>query len=49
MRGNIVAAGSAIAALGAVGVNAVDHPVFKVSPMIEVYLPCHRSSDHVSC
>ena len=38
MRGNIVAAGSAIAAMGAVGVNAVDHPTFKVSP-------CHGRSD----
>lgn len=36
MRGNIVAAGSAIAAMGAVGVNAVDHPTFKVISLIVV-------------
>jgi hypothetical protein len=36
MRGNIVAAGSAIAAMGAVGVNAVDHPTFKVIGLMAV-------------
>jgi len=45
MRGNIVAAGSAIAAMGAVGVNAADQPTFKVISLMFVVTGFHTEAD----